>query len=149
MHKKDLGVGAVSVAFGAWIYYMTTTMKAKAAFWPKIVAGGIIILGVIIIANALLDMRKVKSNPPQTSKKPKEKPNYPRVLAIIVMLVIYYFLFTRFSYIIATILLMIGTSAILGYRNWKVLIPTAVITSVLLYVAFSQLFNVHFPGVFF
>lgn len=149
MHKKDLGVGAVAVAFGAWVYYMTTTMKAKAAFWPRIVAYGIIILGVIILINAVLGLRKEKAAPAKEKKAAKEKPNYLRVLAIIAVLIIYYFLFTKFSYTIATMLLMISTSAILGYRNWKVLIPTAVILSVVLYLAFSQLFHVHFPGIFF
>lgn len=146
MNKKEIGLGVVSVGFGGWMYWMATQMKAKAAFWPKLVAWGIIILGALIIVHEILSARKA---PAKKTEKSKSKPRYDRVLIILVMLVIWYVMFTRFSYVIATTLLMIGISYVLGYRNWKALIPTAVVTSVVLYVAFSQLFNVRFPGVFF
>lgn len=45
--------------------------------------------------------------------------------------------------------MIIATSVTLGYKKWKILLPTAVLVSIGLYVAFTQVFNVRFPGVFF
>ncbi len=41
------------------------------------------------------------------------------------------------------------TSVTLGYRKWKVLIPAAVFVSIGLYLAFTQVFNIRFMGMFF
>lgn len=150
MNKKEIGLGAASVGFGVWMYWMSTQLKAKAAFWPKLVAWGIIIIGALILLHEILTFRKNEKKPSEKkSEKTKAKPRYDRVLIILGMMVVWYFLFTMFSYTISTALLMIGISYVLGYRKWKVMIPTAVITSLTLYLAFSQLFNVRFPGIFF
>ncbi len=147
MPKKDIILGSVSVGFGAWVYYIASTLKKKAAFWPKIVAAGIIILGLIILVMGILNLRNKKAG--AQKKLSKEQANYLRVLAVVALMVIFYFIFKYVSYILAAFILMVGTSVVLGYRNWKVLLPTACIMSVGLYLAFSQLFNVHFPGAFF
>ena len=150
MNKKEIGLGAASVGFGAWMYWMATQMKAKAAFWPKLVAWGIIMIGALIVLHEILTFRKNGNTPAEKKNdKPKSKPRYDRVLMILGLLIVWYFAFTMFSYTISTALLMIGISYVLGYRKWKIMILTAVITSLSLYLAFSQLFNVRFPGVFF
>ena len=150
MNKKEIGLGAASVGFGAWMYWMATQMKAKAAFWPKLVAWGIIMIGALIVLHEILTFRKNENTPAEKKNdKPKSKPRYDRVLMILGLLIVWYFAFTIFSYTISTALLMIGISYVLGYRKWKIMILTAVITSLTLYLAFSQLFNVRFPGVFF
>lgn len=150
MNKKEIGLGAASVGFGAWMYWMATQMKAKAAFWPKLVAWGIIMIGALIVLHEILTFRKNGNTPAEKKNdKPKSKPRYDRVLMILGLLIVWYFAFTMFSYTISTALLMIGISYVLGYRKWKIMILTAVITSLTLYLAFSQLFNVRFPGVFF
>ena len=156
MPKKDIVLGVISTGFGAWVYYIASSLKKKAAFWPKIVAWGIIILGLIILIQGIMNLVKSKKaggvQPEEKKQKTdaaQEKGKYLKVTAIIGLLIVFYFVFQYVSYILATIILMIGTSVILGYRNWKVLIPTAVITAVLLYAAFSQVFHVHFPGAFY
>ena len=57
--------------------------------------------------------------------------------------------FQYIGYTIPTFLMIAGTAFTLGYRNWKVMIPTALAVSICLYLAFTQLFNVRFPGIFF
>lgn len=147
MQKKDIGLGAVSVAFGAWLFYMATALKSGAAFWPKIVASVIIILGLIIVGTALVP--HTKNSEGGSSKTEKAPPQYLKVLEIIVLMMAYYMAFQQVGYTIPTFCLIVGTAFILGYRNWKVMIPTALIISVCLYLAFTKLFGVHFPGVFF
>lgn len=146
MHKKDMGVGAVSVLFGAWMFFMATKLKSGPAFWPKIVAAGIVILGVIIFVTAFVKLRT--EGEPQ-EKKAKAPPQYGKVLIVLGILIAYYFAFQYIGYTIPTFLMIVGTAFTLGYQNWKVMIPTALAVSICLYLAFTQLFNVRFPGVFF
>ncbi len=154
MPKKDIGLGVVSIGFGAWVYFIANTLKKKAAFWPRIVAIGIIVLGVIILIQGILALLKARKDAPAKSEEKKtdtrqELTKYLKVAGVVALLFVYYFLFQYVSYILATIILMIGTSVILGYRNWKILIPTAVIMSVALYFAFTLIFHVKFPGAFY
>lgn len=149
MQKKDIGLGIVSIVFGIWVFVVAAGLKSGPDFWPKLVAIGIIILGAIILVMALLNLRKMGSEPAKTEKKPKVKPQYFKVVAVIAVLVVYYFAFQFIGYTIPTFLLIAVTSYILGYRKWKVMIPTSLIVSVCLYLAFTKLFAINFPGVFF
>jgi len=147
MQSKDMGLGAVAIVFGTWMLYVAGQLKAGAAFWPKIVASGIIVLGIIIFIYGGLAYKKARSQ--SNHKKEKAKPQYINVISVTILLMIYYFSFQYFSYIISTFFLISMTSMILGYRNWKVMIPTSLIVSVFLYFVFVKLFGINFPGVFF
>lgn len=149
VQKKDIGLGIVSIVFGIWVFAVASGLKSGPDFWPKLVAIGIIILGAIILVMALIHLKKGGESEKKEEKKPKAKPQYLKVLAVIIVLVIYYFAFQYIGYTIPTFLLIAVTSYILGYRNWKVMIPSSLIVSVCLYLAFSQLFGINFPGVFF
>lgn len=146
MQKKDIGLGAVSIAFGAWVWYMAAALKKGADFWPKIVAGSIILLGLIILVMALMEVR---SKGAEDTKKTKGAPQYLQVLEIIAVLLGYYVAFQYVGYTIPTFLLIFLSALILGYRNWKIMIPTSLIVSVGLYLIFTQLFGIRFPGSFF
>ena len=73
-HKKDLGVGVASLAFGAWIYYVSGSLKAKSAFWPKLIAGAIVLLGIVILAVSILELIKDKKTGAK-DKPAKAKPD--------------------------------------------------------------------------
>lgn len=147
-HKKDLGVGVASLAFGAWIYYVSGSLKAKSAFWPKLIAGAIVLLGIVILAVSILELMKDKKTGAK-DKPAKAKPDYLRVALITALLFAYYFGFQYFSYTISTFLLILSTSVILGYKNWKVLLPSSLLVSIGLYIAFSQFLGTHFTAMFF
>lgn len=147
-HKKDLGVGVASLAFGAWIYYVSGSLKAKSAFWPKLIAGVIVLLGIVILAVSILELIKDKKTGAK-DKPAKAKPDYIRVALISALLLAYYFGFQYFSYTISTFLLILSTSVILGYKNWKVLLPSSLLVSIGLYIAFSQFLGTHFTAMFF
>ena len=147
-HKKDLGVGVASLAFGAWIYYVSGSLKAKSAFWPKLIAGAIVLLSIVILAVSILELIKDKKTGAK-DKPAKAKPDYIRVALISALLFAYYFGFQYFSYTISTFLLILSTSVILGYKNWKVLLPSSLLVSIGLYIAFSQFLGTHFTAMFF
>ncbi|MCI6260367.1 MAG: tripartite tricarboxylate transporter TctB family protein [Pyramidobacter sp.] len=144
--NKDYVLSAAAVGFGAWMFNTATHFKAKAAFWPKIVAGAIILMGIVIALTALYEARVGKGA--AAGKAKKAPPSYTRVLAIIALMLAYFFAFQKTGYIIPTFAMICGISVILGYRNWKVMVPTALIISVGLYFAFTRLFGVHFMGLY-
>ena len=151
MEKKDTGLGVVSLGFGAWVFFMSTTLKGEAAFWPKLVAIAIMIVGAVILGTGVVGLMRERaaSGTAQVAKKPHAKPHYIKVAAVVALMIVYLIAFQLIGYTIPTFLLISGTALILGYRNWKILIPTALVVSVGLYLIFSKLFGINFPGVFY
>lgn len=147
MDKKEfsLGVGAVILGIATILYFLS--IPPKSAYYPRMISAAIIVLGVVIAFNAIKNRKPV---PPKADKSETEKRiSYGSVGLIAVYLIIYYFAFQYIGYTIPTFLMIMAASVTLGYRKWKVLLPTAILVSIGLYLAFTLLFNVRFPGVFF
>lgn len=153
--KKDIGLGVVSIGFGTWIIlYTAAEIKKKSQFWPTVIGWGIVILGALILAMGIFNLIKEKkaSAGKTAAKKTDAKEDmrkYLKVAAVMGLLVVFYFVFQYVSYVLATVILIVGTSVLLGYRNWKILIPVAVVMAVALYLVFWKVFNVHFPAPFY
>lgn len=145
--KKDLGlgIGATLLGIATMIYFFS--IPAKSAFFPKMISSAIIILGLVITFNAVKAMKAAPEKPGQSA--PKKEIAYGSVGLIVAYLFIYYFAFQYVGYTIPTFLLIMATSVTLGYKKWKILIPSAVFVSVGLYLAFTQVFNIRFMGMFF
>ena len=144
MGKKDcgLGIGAIVLGIAAFVYFQG--LPGAAGSYPKLVSAAIVILGILILAGSFKAVPKKESE-----QQDKKKISYKSVALIVVYLFAYYFLFQYVGYVIPTFLMMLATSVTLGYRNWKVLIPTDLLVSIGLYLAFTQLFHVRFMGLFF
>lgn len=106
------------------------------------------LLGIVILAVSILELIKDKKTGAK-DKPAKAKPDYIRVALISALLFAHYFGFQYFSYTISTFLLILSTSVILGYKNWKVLLPSSLLVSIGLYIAFSQFLGTHFTAMFF
>ena len=132
MGKKDCGLGIGAIVLGIAVFVYFQGLPGAAGSYPKLVSAAIVILGILIPA-----------------QKEKKNISYKTVALIVVYLFAYYFLFQYVGYVIPTFLMMLATSVTLGYRNWKVLIPTDLLISIGLYLAFTQLFHVRFMGLFF
>ena len=144
MGKKDcgLGIGAIVLGIAAFVYFQG--LPGAAGSYPKLVSAAIVILGILILVGSF---KAAKQEEP--AQKEKKNISYKTVALIVVYLFAYYFLFQYVGYVIPTFLMMLATSVTLGYRNWKVLIPTDLLISIGLYLAFTQLFHVRFMGLFF
>jgi hypothetical protein len=152
LEKKDLGLGIGAILLGAvtWLYFRT--LPGSAGSYPKMISVITVLLGIVIALRAVKALRTAPGSPEQFSSgedTSDKKPSYRSVALIVLYLIIYYFLFQKFSYTISTFLLMVATSLTLGYRNFKVLLPTALLVSIGLYLSFTQLFHVRFMGIFF
>ena len=148
MNKKELGLGIGAIALGVATLGYFLSIPPKSAFYPRLISIAIIALGLVITFNAVKAMKAAPVNPEQPAAK-KAQISYSSVGLIIAYLFVYYFAFQFIGYTIPTFLMIIATSITLGYKKWKILLPTALLVSIGLYVAFSQVFNVRFPGVFF
>ncbi len=145
MRKKNMIVGISSVAFGIWMYYIAAQLRSGPDFWPKIVASGIIILGAIILSSEFTE-KKSTDNSKDSKGDIKE---YLNVIAVVVLLLLYYVSMQIVGYTIPTFLLITCTTYILGYRNLKVTCIVAFVITLTLYLSFTHLFGINFPGVFF
>ena len=148
MGKKDLGlgIGAFILGIASLVYFLE--LPGNSGYYPKIISAAIIALGAVITLTGWKE-RKEEEAAKQQPSAPAKHISYKSVALVGVILFIYYFAFQYIGYTIPTCLLMIATSVGLGYKKWKVLIPTAVFVSIGLYLAFTQLFNIRFMGMFF
>lgn len=144
MGKKDCGLGIGAIVLGIAVFVYFQGLPGAAGSYPKLVSAAIVILGILILAGSF---KAAKQEEP--AQKAKKNISYKTVALIVVYLFAYYFLFQYVGYVIPTFLMMLATSVTLGYRNWKVLIPTDLLISIGLYLAFTQLFHVRFMGLFF
>lgn len=143
--KKDLGLGIGSIVLGIVTLIYFLGLPGNAGYYPKIISIAIIVLGAVI---TLGGVRHMKYTPVQ--EKPSGKTiSYGTVALIVAYLAVYYVAFHRFSYTISTFLLVMATSVTLGYRKWKILVPVAVLISIGLYLAFTQVFHVRFMAMFY
>ena len=108
MEKKDLGlgIGATLLGIATMIYFFN--IPPKSAFFPKMISGAIIILGIVITFNAVRAMMAAPEKPEQPV--PKKEIAYDRVGLIAAYLFIYYFAFQYIGYTIPTFLLIMATS---------------------------------------
>lgn len=149
MNKKEFGLGIGAVALGAATMIYFLSIPPKSAFYPRMISIAIMILGLVIALNAVKAAKAAKAAPGKPEQAAKKDISYSSVALITVYLFVYYFAFQYIGYTVPTFLMIVAASVTLGYRKWKILIPTALLVSIGLYVAFSQIFNVRFPGVFF
>lgn len=147
MNKKELGLGIGAIALGIATLVYFLNIPPKSAFYPRMISIAIILLGLVITFNAVKAIKAAPVQPEQPAAKAQI--SYSSVGLIVAYLFVYYFAFQFIGYTIPTFLMIIATSVTLGYKKWKILLPTAVLVSIGLYVAFTQVFNVRFPGVFF
>ncbi len=144
MRKKNMIIAISSIIFGIWMYYTASQLKSGPDFWPKIVAAGIIILGAIILSWVFTDKKKEENS----SENKGNIKDYFNVIAVVFLLVVYYFAMQIVGYTIPTFFLINGTTFILGYRNLKVTCITSLIITIVLYLSFTHLFGINFPGAF-
>ncbi len=152
MNNKDIGLGIASIALGIAAYLASSTFPTGtsadtlgAAFFPRLVAVIVMILGASIIIGAL---RKKEDEKAAGKKAASRSNSYGRVAAIIALLFVYYFALTNIGYISSTFLLITVGAYILNYKNIKVILVTSAFISAGLYLLFTKVFYIRFPGIF-
>lgn len=153
--KKDIGVGVVSIAIGAWVVFYTQSLRAGPAFFPRLAGIILMLVGAILAGISIMKLMKTKEKVLTEEEKAAEKDAWKkqapswRVFAVFGCLIAYYILIEYVGYTLPTFLTICAVAIILGYRKWKVLVPTSLLVSVGLYLAFTMVFDIKFPGFFY
>jgi putative tricarboxylic transport membrane protein len=116
------------------------------AFWPSVVAGLAIALGLILGLKAVVMAARVRTAT-KADRTPRQK-TWPR-LAVIGIMFGYYFMLDIIGIVAASILVLPVLIWLFGERRMVLLVPTAVLLPVGLYYFFTRMANVPLPlGVF-
>ncbi|QAT48928.1 tripartite tricarboxylate transporter TctB family protein [Caproiciproducens sp. NJN-50] len=153
LKKKDSVLGLFCVLLGIIVFAGSLSLSSGAAFFPKITAAVIAVLGVLIFADALkegeVQPAAAEAKVPGVKEEKKAAaPEYKKVALILGLLFAYCAALQWVGYIIPTILFVLACSFTLNYRKVKVILIAAACLSIGLYFMFSMGFNVRFPGLF-
>lgn len=116
-------------------------------FWPKVVAWGIVLLGLALAAQAWLALRR--SIPVGSVDRPERAEEWLRAGAAISAMVVYYALIPYLGIVAASIPAYIAMASLMGARRWSVVVPIGVLLPVALYFFFVEVARIPLPlGIF-
>jgi len=158
------------IAFALYVLYLTLTTFvqdqasgggpfANSAFYPRLVAGLIIFLSLLLGASSLIQKTKreksrgtEKDEPARVldqveEKQPvgEDKVSIVRIIAIAIVLIVYTVLLDLFGYVVVTPFLMALLFWMLRIRNWISVAVLSVVSTFVLYVFFASILEVILP----
>lgn len=147
--RSDWIVGVFSILLGVFILVVSTTWHelnsmdfAGPEGVPRILAWGILIIGIIHVVGAYLSPKLSSDHKNQWVKELYEaKP----IIQITLVSAIYILLFEYLGYLIATPLLIIGIMMVVKVRDIKSLLITSLSTTTILYLIFGIALKVKLP----
>lgn len=149
--KKDLWLSIVLISFSIIMYIETLSFPSApkwesfgSSFFPRIIIGILLGLSVIMLIRSLL----VKKTEVKTSFK-AFKAEYKLVLIIFAVTTVYIFILDKIGFLIATIIFMLVSQAILrGLKTKKDVALNMVISAVapvFIYYIFTNFLNINLP----
>ena len=116
--------------------------------FPRLIAGGLMILGALLAAGPLL--RRLVGWPaaPRPAEAGLEGPtDVPAIVAVLVGLALYTAFYERLGFVLSTVLFMAVEIAALEVdrKRWIWAVPVVILLPVLLYLLFDKLLGVKLP----
>lgn len=143
-----LCIGSLSVA----IFTISYTFPPEAALFPKAVSAFTFILIVSELVVQYKNKGKTKDGIESTEDKEElleEIESDNNWLVVLIFSTLYYVLMKSIGFYPITVVYLLITPWVLGYRNKKVIVLTAIITTIIIWFVFGRLFYVPFPkGIF-
>lgn len=140
--SADLCILALISIASIYMFCASIPLSAEAKIFPQVVSTVTFIFCVYSIGKLFL--LPVSGSKAATGQG-KAAPLFHHFLLIAVAL-LYVVLLNPVGFLLCTIALFIAVPMILGNRNLKLIIPMAVISSVLFYVIFKMFFYVNLPS---
>ena len=119
-------------------------------FWPKIIAVGLAIMGLVLIAQGAI--RLVRERAETIEKAVEEAASiadrrsvFIRTVGIMFGLLVYYKLIEPLGIVVSSVLAIMVFALIYDERRLKILIPTAVLLPIGLYYFFVKVANIPMP----
>lgn len=163
---EGIAIGTFLAAFSIFMYVSTFSIKKLtessigSQFVPQLVAGGIFICSVILIATEWKKIKAVSdesarltaeaSKPVQSEESAlaEEPANYKSVTVTVLLIIGYMLLLPYVGFLIMTALYLVGQMLLLTERSkWKVgrFSIIAIVTSLFIYYIFRSVFHVMLP----
>lgn len=157
----EIIIGLVLIALGLLIYIQGGNLPSlneaffNAGSFPRMIAAMLILLSFILILSKLNELRKKKPAEDKVSNKEKLAAFYKEYKLVILttaVFFVYIFLLQFIGFVVSTILFIIGTAILIGYRKRKEVVTisaVAVILTLTIYFFFENVLYVRFPsGIF-
>lgn len=155
--RTDLISSAIAIVFGAAVYLMSGSIVIKrkggdigSAFLPKLVAGIMIGLGVLLLVSTILKMRRQPSEAKQAEKKGGSAEWLPTLLSF-VNLIVYVLIFKPVGFLISTFLYLMAQMLIMSPvkkpspRQLALWALIAVIAALAIFFLFTKAFSMPLP----
>jgi putative tricarboxylic transport membrane protein len=142
MSKRDIGVAALTLMFGAAAAYESaklpfgTIHSPGQGFFPWWISAVIFLLALLLLFQALTSRSSVTREGPGRITK---------VAALLVILAAYTFLLETLGYPLSTFLLVLFMLRAIDTQRWAVALAMAAITSVGSYVVFAIWLSIPLP----
>lgn len=146
MKIADLIGGGLGIALGAYVIYEGSNMpedhimKIGPAFFPELLAIGLIIFSAILIIYALLGKSKGGAEPICLRDQ-----GIQRALVSLLAIILYAVLLNPLGYPICTLLLVAGIMLLLGKRQPLFVLGTSVATTLGVWLVFAKLLKLSMP----
>lgn len=157
----EIIIGLALIGLGLVIYVRGGNLPSlneayfNAGSFPRLIAGLLILLSIILIFSKVNELRKRKPVKDKVSNKEKIIAFYREYRLVILtttLFFVYIFLMQFLGFVVSTILFIIGAAILIGYRKRKEVLTIstiAVILTLTIYFFFENVLYVRFPsGIF-
>ena len=155
--KTDLLSALLAIVFGGFVYFMSGSIVVKAKggdigsqFLPRLIAGLMILLGVLLLIGTL---RKIKASAgTQTQEESKEDKSFIPALLSFVNLIVYVLIFKPVGFLVSTVIYLTVQMIIMspdhkpGVKKLGFWVALAVIVAVAIYFIFTKGFSLPLPS---
>ena len=138
----DTIILAVISVLLAMEFIMSFSINPNAAQVPKMITGAGLVLCVI---EAISQVKKIVTGKYETLKSEGAGHQTLSWYMNLVLIAGYIAALSTIGFIPSSLVYLVLMPALMGYRKWKVVIPFAVITTVVLYLSFTYAFRVELP----
>ena len=148
--RREVGVGLVVMAIGAWYYWQSGFLPTKAAdplgpaAYPKLLALVIIFFGILHIVVSYFRRFRLKEEEDTLQGRARLVGNL-RIAGVVAVTGVYVLLMEPLGYVASTFLYVLGLPVLVGERSARGLVVSTVVMTVILYVVFVRVLGVLVP----
>ncbi len=155
---SDVVASIILLIFAIVMYGATFNMQrltdsvVGSEFAPRLVAGGIFILSIVLLISGIYNARQLKKQidpmDDDFEEKEKEPIQYKKVLLAVLFFAIYIALMKPIGFLIMTIVYLFATMLLLAdssQRNIPIFLTVSIIVSITVYYIFKHLFYLFLP----
>lgn len=121
------------------------------SFWPRVICGGMIVVGLALAFNAVMRLRAVGADAAVRPDAEVDEPTYPpgqallRIGLAMAILVGYYVIVRWVGIVVASIVALGLLSSLYGEKRWWLIAILAISMPIVLYLFFTKIAEVSLP----